>query len=288
MTNQHIVVTGAAGQLGRLVIENLLKTVPPTDIIAVSREPAKLAELRAKGVETRKGSFDDPTDALAETFRGAASVLVISTDAVGTPGHRLQQHRNAIAAAKQAGARHIVYTSLTRCDPGNPITFAADHYGSERALAESGLDYTVLRNNWYAEMVADTALQAAASGQLFSATNGKGVSAISRADCAVAAAAALARGPHGREVLELTGPAAVSFDELAQLASAKTGKPIQHVNIDRASFIKGLTEHGIPAPLAEVIVSFHDAIADGHLGIVTSDFEKLTGRKPSPVAAAFR
>ena len=287
MTTQKILVTGAAGQLGRLVIENLLQTVSPTNLIAVSRDPDKLADLAAKGIETRKGSFDDALGALADAFRGATGVLIISTDSLGKPGHRLQQHRNAIAAAKQAGARHIVYTSLTRCEPDSPILFAPDHYGSEQALAESGLDYTVLRNNWYAEMVAGTALQAAASGQLFSATKGKGVSAISRSDCAVAAAAALVRGPHGKEVLELTGAQAIRFEELAQLAAAKTSKPITHVEIDRASFVKGLVDHGFPAPFAEVFASFHDAIADGHLGIVTDDFEKLTGRKPQPLAAQF-
>jgi NAD(P)H dehydrogenase (quinone) len=288
MSQSRLLVTGASGQLGRLVLDKLLESQPPARLIAVTRDPARLADLAARGVEVRRGSFDDPAAALADAFRGAERILLVSTDALDAAGTRLAQHRNAVDAAKRAGAKHVVYTSLTRCDPGLPITFAPDHYGTERALAESGVDYTVLRNNWYAEIVAHTALQAAAGGQLFSATGGRGVSAISRDDCAVAAAAALVRGPRGKEVLEITGAVAVTFDELAALAAAKTGTPVKHVALDRASFLRGLVEHGVPAPLAEVFASFHDAIARGDLGVVTNDFETLTGRAPTPVAAQFR
>lgn len=287
MANQRILVTGASGKLGRLVIADLLKARKPADIIAVTREPSKLQDLAKQGVDVRKGSFDDPQAALADTFKGAASLLLISTDTLDKPGARIKQHRNAVAAAKQAGVQYVVYTSLTKCEPGIPISFAPDHYGTEQELAASGLQYTVLRNNWYGDMLVDIALQSAAGGQLYSATNGKGVSCISRADCAAAAAAALLRGPNGKEVLELTGPAAVTFDEIAKLASAKTGKTIQHVGIDHASFVKGLTAHGVPPPLAEVFASFHDAIAEDYLGSVSKDFERLTGRQAKPLSALF-
>lgn len=285
MANDKLLVTGASGQLGRAVIAQLLATQTPSSIIAVTRDPKKLADLAERGVEVRAGSFDDAESVLAEAFRGARSVLIISTDKLDEPGARIKQHQNAVAAARRAGAEHIVYTSLTRCEPGSPITFANDHYASEQAVAKSGLAYTVLRNNWYTEMLAHVALEAAKSGKLFSATNGRGVSSITREDCAAAAAAALVRGPHGHEVLELSGPEALTFDALASIAAAKTGKPVEHVQVDHDGFLGGLRAAGIPEPLAAVFASFHDAIADGHLGGVSQDFEKLTGRKPTSVAA---
>lgn len=287
MATNKLLVTGASGHLGRLVLDKLLLTQPAASLIAVTRDTSKLEEYAKRGVDVRKGSFDDSVSALATAFSGATSVLIISTDKLDVPGARLAQHRNAVAAAKQAGAKHLVYTSLTKCEPGLPIPFAPDHYQTERAIADSGLEYTVLRNNWYADMVAHAALQSAPSGKIYSATKGKGVSAITRDDCATAAAAALARGAHGKEILEITGGAAVTWNEIAKLVSAKTGKPVEHVGVERKAFVDGVVAAGVPAVYAEIFASFHDAVADGSLGLVTKDFETLTGRAPTSLAAHF-
>ena len=149
-----LLVTGASGQLGRRVLAHLLDTcaVPPARLIAVTRDPAKLADFAARGVEVRRGDFDDP-GSLGEAFKGAGRLLLISTDALDTPGRRLAQHQAAIAAAKTAGVRHIVYTSMPNPD-GSPIPFAPDHLGTEQALALSGRGWTILRNAWYFENLA--------------------------------------------------------------------------------------------------------------------------------------
>ena len=143
----------------------------------------------------------------------------------------------------------------------------------------------MLRNNWYREIVARVALSSATTGEIYSAAGGKGVSAIGRDDCALAAAAALTRGPHGEEVLEMTGRRAVTFDELTRLAAAVLGKEVKHVQLDGGAFAKALEKGGLPAPLIPVFVSFHAAIADGRLGIVSPDFKGLTERDPTPIEA---
>ena len=145
-------VTGASGHLGQLVITNLLEIhkIPASKIIATTRKPETLAALKAKGVDVRAADFDDTAN-LVKAFKGATRLLLISTDAMDRPGHRLEQHKNAIAAAEKAGVEHVLYTSLPKPDT-SAILFAPDHVGTEKALADSGLQGgTGLRNNWYFE-----------------------------------------------------------------------------------------------------------------------------------------
>lgn len=160
-----LLVTGASGHLGRRVLANLLDTcgIPPSCLIAVTRDPAKVADIAARGVDVRRGDFDDPAS-LDAAFKGANRLLLISTDAFDRPGARIAQHKAAIAAAKQAGVKHIVYTSMPRPD-GSPIPFAPDHLGTEQALAASGLGWTVLRNAWYFENLALSLPDALATGK---------------------------------------------------------------------------------------------------------------------------
>src|SRR5262249_19713219 len=137
-----LLVTGASGHLGRRVLELLLEA-GAGQIIAATRTPEKLADFAQRGVVVRHADFDDPAS-LAEAFKGAERLLLISTDAIGTPGLRIQQHTNAIKAAEEAGVSHVVYTSLINPEPGTPIAIAPDHYGTEQALAQSKLGFTVL------------------------------------------------------------------------------------------------------------------------------------------------
>jgi len=190
MANQPtLLVTGASGHLGRRAAEILLET-KAGKVIAGTRDPSKIADLAAKGAEIRKVDFDDP--ALADAFKGVDRLLLISTDALDTPGKRLKQHKAAIEDAKKAGVKHIVYTSMPKPEPGSPIPFAPDHYGTEQALAESGIGWTVLRNSWYQENLFHSLPQVLASGKWFSAAGDGKVAHVSREDAAYAAAAALA------------------------------------------------------------------------------------------------
>jgi len=277
-----LLVTGAAGQLGRRVVELLLES-HRGPLVVTTRHPEKLAALAARGVAVRQADFDAPAT-LDTAFAGADRLLLISTDSLDVPGRRVVQHRQAVEAAKRAGVRHVVYTSLTRPEPDSPITLAADHWATEQALQQSGLGYTVLRNNVYAEMLLHSLPQAVAAGQLVSATGTGTTAYVTREDCARTAAAALAAAFDGKRTLDVTGPAGVSHAELARLASEISGKPVQWTPVDAASLEQGMVSHGVPAPLARALASFDVAVAQGRMGDVAATVTELSGRAPTSVA----
>jgi len=281
LSTQTLLVTGGSGQLGRRVIDLLLEA-NAGHVITTTRTPEKLADLAARGVEVRPGDFDQP-DSLATVFAGVDRLLLISTDELAEPGKRLAQHRNAVAAAVKAGVKHVVYTSLVKPEPGSPITFAGDHYGTEQALAESPLDWTILRNNVYTEMLLMSLPPAIASGHLMAAAGDGGVGYVTREDCARAAAAALAANTSGRATLDITGPEVVTFADLAQIASEISGRPVNYVSVATEDMVAGMIRAGLPPFLAEAMVSFHTAAAQGDHGFTTSAVADLTGTAPQSV-----
>jgi NAD(P)H dehydrogenase (quinone) len=278
---QSLLVTGASGHLGRRVVELLLEA-KAGHIIATTRSPEKLADLAERGVEVRQADFDQP-EALAAAFAGADCLLLISTDVLMVPGQRLAQHRAAVEAAVQAGVKHVVYTSLTRPEPGSPITFAGDHYGTEQALAASPLDWTILRNNLYTDTLLLRLPQAVATGQLVAAAGDGGVGYVTREDCARAAAAALSATTSGRTTLDITGPEVVTYTELAQIAGDITGRPVSYIDVPLEEIVKGMVGAGLPQRLAETLASFHTATAQGTLAIATDTVTELTGTPPQSV-----
>lgn len=277
---QHLLVTGASGQLGRRVIELLLES-GEANIIATTRHLEKLADLSAKGVDVRYASFDEP-DTLAQAFQGADRLLLISTDVLGVPGKRLQQHQNAVQAAVSAGVKHIIYTSLVAAD-NTPVLFAPDHNDTEKALAASTLGSTILRNNLYMDLLVGSVNQGLKSGSWYSAS-GDGKSAyITREDCAQAAAAALASDFEGQRTLDITGSEALSQAEIVAIANAITEQAIQYVPVPLEAVIQGMVDAGLPRPLAETYASIQQATAEGKFANVSTAFEDLTGRKPQTI-----
>lgn len=273
-------VTGAAGQLGRRVLDLLLaRGVGP--IIATTRSPDKLADFGARGVEVRPADFTTP-DSLDGAFRGARRVLLISTDSMA-PGQRLAQHRAAIEAARRVGVSYVVYTSLTAPGPRSPITFAGDHWGTEQALERSGIAYTVLRNNLYTDFLVMSARRAVESGQLVNACGDGLCGYVTREDCARAAAVALAEGTALR-TLDITGPALVSQAEIASLLASLSGKPVRHLSITADQLAAGMAEHGLPRPVADILASLDTAVATHTLAVASNDVESLTGQQPTSVA----
>lgn len=277
-----LLVTGASGQLGRRVVE-LLLAANAGPIIATTRTPEKLADFVARGVTVREASFEAP-ETLAQAFAGADRLLLISTDAVDGTDRRARQHVTAVRAAQAAGVKHVIYTSLTNPGPDSPVLLAPDHYATETALSESTLGWTVLRNNVYADMLPQSLAQAVQLGQLFSAAGDGRIGYVTREDCAQAAAAALASDFEGRRVLDITGPAAVSQAELAELASQLSGKPVTYVPLPVPVLVENLVAAGLPPFVAELLTSFDAAAAQGCLDVASGDFEQLTGHRPTPVA----
>lgn len=278
-----VLVAGANGKLGRHVVK-LLREAGQHTVIAASRNPSKLGDLAALGAETRRADFDDATS-LSTAFAGVDRALIVSTDALGTPGQRLSQHSAAVAAAKAAGVKEIVYTSMPKPDQ-SAVTFAPDHLGTEEAIKASGLAYTILRNAWYQENLLHSLPSAIASGKWYSAS-GEGPNAyVSHADCARAAAAALSKSATN-ETLTITGPELQTTKQIASLASAILGKPIEVVDVSDAQLAEGLKHAGFPDFLIPTFVSFDTNTRLGGFDILTNDVERLTGRKPEPLATFF-
>lgn len=272
-----LLVTGAGGQLGRQAVENLLQS-GARNLIAASRDPGKLADFARRGVETRRADFDDPAS-LAAAFRGVDRLLLISTDNLADPGRRSKQHRAAIAAAEQAGVRHVVYTSAPSPYPTAKDSLINDHYWSEQALAASRLDWTILRNHLYSDLLLMSLPHAIQSGQLFSATGKAGRSYVTRADCAAAAAGALLKGT-GKQIFEVTGPAPVTQDEVAAIAGELAGKKVTHIAVSPQDLAAGLAQAGLPPFLVDALVAFDVDASRGYHAITAPTVQELSGRAP--------
>lgn len=280
-----ILVTGASGQFGRLVLDALLASgkVAPADIVAASRDTSKLADYAEKGVTLRTADFDDAAT-LDAAFTGIDKALIISTDALAVPGQRLTQHRNAIAAAKKANVGRVFYTSLPNAET-SAVTFAPDHLGTEEAIKASGLAYTILRNSWYMENLFLSLPSALQSGTWYTSAGDGRTSYVARADLAAATAAALLGDETGNITLTLTGPVGYTNAEVAALVSDVTGKPLAVVNLTDEQLAEGLAGAGLPDFLIPTLVSFDANTRLGHIEIVTDSVETLIDRPSTPLKA---
>lgn len=280
-----ILVTGASGQLGSLVIKHLLEIqkIAAADIVAATRDPAKLSDLAAQGIEVRKADFDDAAS-LDAAFAGIDRLAVISTDALAVPGQRQTQHKAAIAAAVRAGVRHLVYTSMPNPDKSR-VTFAPDHLASEQAVKASGLSYTILRNAWYMDNYLMSLPHNLQTGQWFSASGDGKISNISRDDCAKALAAVLASETTESATYTLTSAVSQSIPAVAAEVSAVTGKPLAVIDVTDEQLAGGLTGAGLPAFVVDMLVSADANVRDGNFDLVTGDFKTLTGAEPETLKA---
>jgi len=281
-SSDSLLVTGAGGHFGQRVLAHLLDTlrVAPSRVVAMTRQPERLAAWAARGVVVRQGDFDDAAS-LDAAFHGAGRVLLISTDALDRPGHRLQQHQAAIAAAERAGASHLVYTSCPE-PHGSPLLLAADHAGTEDTLTASALPaWTVLRNHWYFENLFMSLPSVLASGHWYSAAGDGGIAHIARDDLARAAAVALASGD-GKRTLTLSGARAYTTAEIAALVAQVLDVRIQVVPVPVEGLVRGMVDAGLPEPVARVYASFDTNTAAGRVATVTGDYQALTGQAPLP------
>jgi NAD(P)H dehydrogenase (quinone) len=278
--DKQLLVTGASGNLGKAVAAEL-RRLGATKVIAATRTPGKHKELAALGVEEREADFDRP-ETLQTAFQGVERLLLISTDSLHAPDVRIKQHRAAIQAAVSAGVEHVVYTSLPNAHPTERASIPDDHFWTEVALFESGLNWTILRNNLYAEVILRFAQFALKTGKLVSATQSQGRSYVSREDCAKTAAAALLNAP-GKAIYDVTGPASITLDEIATIISRLSGKSIQHVNVTPDEVEKGLVAAGIPPFAARSVRELDEEASRGYQAIVTLTVTNLTGRVPISV-----
>ncbi len=280
-----ILVTGASGHLGRLVIKHLIdsQTITPSDIVAGSRDPAKLADLQALGVEARRVDFDDQAS-LETAFAGIDRLLIVSTDELGMPGKRLTQHTAAVNAAKAAGVGRLFYTSMPQPDD-SLITFSGDHLGTEMAIKASGLAYTLFRNGWYMENLFMSLPQALAGGTWYTSAGTGRIAHIAREDIARAIAAGLAHPAAESVTYTLTGETAYTTEEIAALVRDVTGKPLAVVNLSDEQLSQGMAAAGVPAPFIPTFVSFDANTREGKIAMVSPDAETLSGVKRTSLKA---
>ncbi|HMJ34271.1 MAG TPA: NAD(P)H-binding protein [Baekduia sp.] len=273
-----VAVTGASGQLGRLIALQLLECMPAHDIVLVTRRPHALADLAERGADVRYGDFDEP-ESLAEALKGPTRMVLISTNNIG---ERTDQHRAAIAAAAGAGIRHVTYTSLTNPCTGHPTGDVADeHRETEEALMSSGMAWTILRYGAYADLQVPLGVMAVRYGKLVTNAGQGRIAPISRQDCAAAAVAVLLSDGHEGRIYDVTGPEALSQSDIAALVSEVSGRPVEVVAIGDRRLVWGLTRLGAPKAVARAIVNLGVATRENYFDLVDPAFELLTGRRPA-------
>ncbi|GAA0220232.1 SDR family oxidoreductase [Castellaniella daejeonensis] len=273
-----IAITGATGQLGRLVIERLKSHVDPDSLRALARTPSRAAGL---GIDVREADYDRPST-LEPALAGVDTLLLISSSEVG---RRLAQHRHAIDAARAAGVRRIVYTSLLHAD-ASPLSLAAEHQGTERMLKDSGLAWTILRNGWYTENYTGAIAGALAGGALVGSAGQGRIASAARADYADAAAVAVSEDGHEGKTHELAGDAAYTLDELAAEISRQTGRTIPYRNLPQEDYAAILVSHGLPSELARAIAGWDVDASRGALFDDGCQLSRLIGRPTTPLQAS--
>ncbi len=280
-----IIVTGATGLLGRQVVEQLLARVPSNRIGVSVRDPQKAQAFANQGIRVRQGSFAD-TASLARAFEGATQVFIISVDKMGD--ECVRQHRAAIDAAVAAGARRILYASQMGAKPASHFQACRDHAATEEALRTSGVAYTSLRNGFYASSALHFLGHAAESGQLVLPADGP-VSWTAHADLAEAAAVILAEeGRFDGPTPPLTGPQALTFDDIAKLATEVTGRAIARTIAPDDRFRDQLTGSGVPAETADQLLGIFAASRAGEFAAVDPTLTSLLGRDPVPMSSVLR
>jgi len=278
-----IAVTGATGQLGQLVINALLKTVAASEIVALVRDQAKAQALSDKGVQVRRGDYNDKA-ALDRALQGVEKLLLISSSEVG---QRTSQHRNVIEAANAAGVQLIAYTSLLHADT-SPLGLAAEHVETEKLLADSGLAYTLLRNGWYSENYL-ASVPAALQHGLFIGSAGEGkIASATRADYAEAAARVLTLDDQAGRVYELAGDDAWTLSDLCASLSALSGKTVAYQNLSEADFAAALMGAGLPEGFAKLLADSDAGAAKGGLFDDGHQLSALIGRPTTPLATSLK
>ena len=276
-----IVITGASGQLGRLVIEALLHTLPASEIVAAVRTPAKVSDLAARGVQVRQADYTQPAT-LDAAFQGADKLLLISSSEVG---QRVPQHRAVIDAAQRAGVKLLAYTSLLHADV-SPLGLAAEHQETEALLRASGLPHVLLRNGWYTENYAASVPAALAHGVLLGSAGTGRIASAARADYAEAAAAVLTQDDQAGRVYELAGDTAYTLAELAAEITTQSGKEIAYKDLPEADYKAILLGAGLPEGLAALLADSDVGASKGGLFDDSRQLSQLIGRPTTRLATS--
>ena len=270
-------VTGATGQLGRLVIDALLKKVPAGEIVAAVRTPAKAADFAARGVVVRQADYGQP-ETLAAAFTGVDKLLLISGSEVG---QREAQHKAVIEAARTAGVSFIAYTSLLHADR-SPLGLGVEHRATEALLQASGIPFALLRNGWYSENYAASIAPALAHHAFIGAAGEGRIASAARQDYADAAAEVLTRDNQAGKVYELAGDDSYTLAQFAAEIAAQSGEKVDYFNLSQQEFAAALKAAGLPEGLAEMLADSDAGAEQGGLFDDSHQLSQLIGRPTTP------
>ena len=279
-------ITGASGKLGGAPIRFLLqRKVAPHRIAAVVRDPAKVADLAAQGVQVRRGDYTD-IRSLEDAFRGIDNLLFISTNFVGE--ERMLQHRNVVNAARAVGVRHVVYTSVIKPAPDANFAAAPGHFHTEALIRESGMRYTFFRNNLYADLVPLMFGEALQTGTVVHNGGDGRIGFVAREDIAHALAAVLAKGEDVDREYAITAVKSYSLNDVATALSQASGKTVSYTPVSSDAFLKALEARGLPPPIVAMSVGLGEAIRAGEFDARSTDLERLLGRTPTTLESFLR
>jgi len=277
-------ITGASGQMGTALVRHALTRTAPSNLVAITRNVDKLAEVKAQGVEVRSGDFSNAAG-LAAAFHGIDRLVMIPTGDL-VPGVRIGQHKTAIEAAAKAGVKHVIYVSSVSPRPGSNVLLDS-HFATEQALIGSGMSWTFLRMSVYMDSLVNAAKQAAASGT-YSAVPGAAAAYITRDDIAAAAAGLLTSDGHQGITYHATGTESLIQAEVAEAIAKASGKRVAFAEMTAHQQQEGLVGMGLPPFLVDGIMGFHSAIRAGAFDLVTHDVERLTGTPAETLEAFLR
>lgn len=274
-----IVVTGATGELGRLVIAALLKKVPAAEIVAAVRNPDKAKDLAESGIQVRYADYSQPAS-WDEALKGADKLLLISSSEIG---QRVNQHRSVIDAAKRCGVKLLAYTSVLHAGT-SPLGLAAEHRETEALLSASGVPFVLLRNGWYTENYTAGVPAALAHGSVYGCAGDGRISSAARADYAEAAAVVLTSGNQAGRVYELAGDTSYTLTELAAEISRQSCKNIGYVNLPESEYKNVLVKAGLPEVVAELLADSDKGASQGALFDDSHQLSTLINRGTTPLA----
>lgn len=278
-----IAITGASGQLGQLVVEELLNTVAADQLVAIVRNPSKIQTLADRGVQVRAASYEDKA-ALVKALAGVEKLLLISSSEVG---QRAVQHRNVIEAAKEAGVTLIAYTSLLHAD-SSPLGLADEHVATEKMLQESGIPFVLLRNGWYTENYLASVPPALEHGVFIGSTGDGKIASATRTDYAAAAAKVMTLENQAGKVYELAGDHGWTLAELTAELTKQSGKTVVYQNLPEEDFKAALLGAGLPEGLSALLANSDVGASKGGLFDDSRQLSTLIGRPTTPLAESLR
>ncbi|MGY3605180.1 MULTISPECIES: SDR family oxidoreductase [unclassified Bradyrhizobium] len=278
--SERIAITGATGQLGRLVIAELLRIAPGAHLVGIVRDPVAAKDLAERGVELRTANYEDPA-AVKAALTGVDKVLLISSSEIG---QRVRQHGHVIDAAKATGVKLLAYTSILHADT-SPLGLAEEHRKTEALIRASGVPFVFLRNGWYTENYTGNIAAAVEHGAVLGAAGQGRISLAARADYAAAAAAVLAsRDNQAGQIYELAGDNGCTLADYAAEIARQSGKPVVYRDLPEADYKAALVSIGLPEAFAALLADSDAKAANGALYDASRQLSALVGRPTTPLA----